>query len=204
MGNNHKPNIVAFITSRSASTRLPDKALLDIHGRPMLVRVFDAVRESKFIDKVVVATVEGDDKIINLCKEYSIDYYAGKENDIVDRIYQAAKQFEAGIIVRVWGDQPLIYPDGIDEVIQDYHEDKVEYVCRIQPGQSVAVLGYKTLEDCWHGIKLSYWREQFHKYMLESNNYSAMILPYLDKTNYTVDTQYDLDRAREVWLKLNR
>ena len=48
-------SFTAIIPARYASTRLPGKPLLDIHGKPMVVHVMERARESG-ASRVIVAT----------------------------------------------------------------------------------------------------------------------------------------------------
>lgn len=123
-----KPKIVCIIQARTGSTRLPDKILRDLEGKPMLLRVVDRVLESKLVDKVVVATTinSKDDRVVELVKKYHprVSVMRGSEEDVLDRYYQAARQAGADIVVRVTSDNPLIDPDVIDKNIGELLADK--------------------------------------------------------------------------------
>jgi spore coat polysaccharide biosynthesis protein SpsF len=101
------------------SSRLPDKVMLDLGGRSMLVRVIDRVRMAKTIDRVMVATTSGadEDPIADLCAKQGIDCYRGSLQDVLDRYYQAARMGGADIVVRITADCPLIDPGLIDETV---------------------------------------------------------------------------------------
>ena len=89
--------IVAIVQARMGSTRLPGKALKDIHGRTMLARVVRRALRSALIDKLVVATTEkkADDVIVSECDSLGISCFRGSEDDVLDRYYQAARAFSA-------------------------------------------------------------------------------------------------------------
>ncbi|MBL8482182.1 MAG: 3-deoxy-manno-octulosonate cytidylyltransferase [Rhodocyclaceae bacterium] len=111
-------NFHAVIPARMASTRLPDKPLADICGRPMVVRVADRVAESGAAD-CVVATDHPD--IVAACARYGYralltraDHPSG-----TDRLAEVVAQCGWGdeeIVVNVQGDEPLIDPALIDGV----------------------------------------------------------------------------------------
>ncbi len=79
------------------SSRLPGKVLLDLAGQPMLRRVVERTRRAKTIDQVVVATTSepSDDPVVELCAKLGYACYRGSLYDVLDRYYQAARQFEA-------------------------------------------------------------------------------------------------------------
>lgn len=62
--------VLGVIPARYGSTRLPGKPLLDICGKPMLVRVYERVASVEKLDEVVVAT--DDERIFNLCQTEKI------------------------------------------------------------------------------------------------------------------------------------
>lgn len=109
--------ITAIIPARYASTRLEGKALLDIAGKPMIQHVYERTKKAKLISDVIIAT--DDKRIFDAVKGFngkvvmtSPDHKTG-----TDRIAEAANNTTADIIVNVQGDEPLIEPDMIDEVV---------------------------------------------------------------------------------------
>ena len=120
-------------------------ALLD--EKPMLHHIIYRTGKANLIDKVVVATVDGDEYIPKFCSRNKIRWYCGNENDILDRIYRGAQLYEADIIVRVWGDAPLVDPEIIDKTICHHFQTKADYTYSINhpKGQNVAVVSISAL-----------------------------------------------------------
>ncbi|MBE3141048.1 MAG: NTP transferase domain-containing protein [Planctomycetes bacterium] len=108
---------VAIITARWQSTRLPGKMLADINGKPMLQWVVDQCRKSK-VDEVVVATTLSSWPIIDYCYAHDILFTIGDEEDIVSRLYNAGVAAQADVIIRVWGDSPMVAPSIINELLE--------------------------------------------------------------------------------------
>jgi 3-deoxy-manno-octulosonate cytidylyltransferase (CMP-KDO synthetase) len=110
----------ALIPARRASSRLPDKALLDIAGLPMVIRVARQAMKSQ-ARAVVVATDDADiERVCGLhgvpCVMTSAHHPSGS-----DRLAQACEVLNLGeqeLVVNVQGDEPLISPDLIDAVAQ--------------------------------------------------------------------------------------
>jgi len=124
MINKGKNIIVGIIPARWGSTRLPGKPLLDIKGKPMIQRVYEQAKKSKLLDKVIVAT---DDKrifdcVINFNGEAVMTLKKHKSG--TDRIYEAAKNLKADIIVNIQGDEPFIPPGNIDAAIEPLLKEK--------------------------------------------------------------------------------
>lgn len=122
MKSNEKSPVIAIIQARMGSSRLPGKVLLDLEGKPMLIRVVERTRLSESIDGVVVATTSepADDPIANLCRQCGIDFFRGDMYDVLDRYYQTARQFGAQTIVRITADCPLIDPQVVDRTVDAF------------------------------------------------------------------------------------
>jgi len=107
-----------LIPARLASTRLPDKPLADIGGKPMVVRVAERARQSQ-ASRVVVAADHP--SIVQGCQEHGVEAVLTKASHASgsDRLAEACEllglQGDA-TVVNVQGDEPLIDPALIDAV----------------------------------------------------------------------------------------
>jgi 3-deoxy-manno-octulosonate cytidylyltransferase (CMP-KDO synthetase) len=108
---------VAIIPARLESSRLPNKALADILGLPMIVHVFKRCLLAKTLDEVYVATD-------NIKIKDAVESHGGKvimtsvkHETGTDRIAEAAQNIKADIIVNVQGDEALVNPEYIDKVV---------------------------------------------------------------------------------------
>ena len=115
-----KHRTIAIIQARMSSTRLPGKVLRDIAGEPMLARVIERAKRAKLVDEVVLATTTdpSDDPVAEFCAERGYNFTRGSLNDVLDRYYQAAKEYKAEVIVRLTADCPVLDPDVVDQTIQ--------------------------------------------------------------------------------------
>ena len=102
--------IVAIIQARMNSSRLPGKIMLTVCGKPLLLHQIERMKNSKTIDKIVIATsVKKEDDIIKkFCDTNDIMCVRGSENDLLSRYKMAADATQADIIVRLTSDTPLI------------------------------------------------------------------------------------------------
>ncbi len=89
--------VVAIIQARMGANRLPGKPLMLIKGKPMLWHLIERLRRSKLVDKIIVATTVNpkDKAIVDFADRYSIPVMRGKEEDVLDRFYEAAKKVNA-------------------------------------------------------------------------------------------------------------
>jgi 3-deoxy-manno-octulosonate cytidylyltransferase (CMP-KDO synthetase) len=116
---------LVLIPARNASTRLPGKPLLDLGGKPMVVRVAERARAAG-ATAVYVATDHED--ILAAAERHGVaalmtraDHASG-----TDRLAEAAAQLGCGdeqVIVNVQGDEPLIDPRLVRRVADDLEAD---------------------------------------------------------------------------------
>jgi len=104
------PSTVAIIPARYGSTRLPGKALADIAGRPMVWHVAERARRARGIARVIVATddVRISDAVADTGVEVALtraDHPSG-----TDRLAEVARGLDAGVLINVQGDLPLLDP----------------------------------------------------------------------------------------------
>ena len=100
--------VAAIIQARYGSSRLPGKILMDLCGKPVLQRVIERVRRSKYVNEVFVVTSIGRENlpVLRLCADLGVRVFAGAEDDVLDRYYQLAKLVKPDYIVRVTADCP--------------------------------------------------------------------------------------------------
>ncbi|MBS5480342.1 MAG: 3-deoxy-manno-octulosonate cytidylyltransferase [Clostridiales bacterium] len=108
---------IAVIPARYNSSRFRGKPLADLCGRPMLWWVYHQVRRAKGIDEVIVAT--DDERILDACRQYEIPcrMTAETHRTSTERLYEVARAVPAQVYVCVNGDEPLIDPALVEQVI---------------------------------------------------------------------------------------
>jgi len=109
------------IPARYASSRLPGKPLLEIHGRPMILRVVDQARKVQGFDDLCVAT--DDKRIAEVCRDENVDVVLTRSDHPsgTDRLSEVARIKGWGsddIIVNIQGDEPLLPAQLVQQVAQ--------------------------------------------------------------------------------------
>lgn len=99
------------IPARFSSSRLPGKPLLEIHGRPMVLRVVDQARKVNGFDDICVAT--DDDRIAEVCQHAKVDVVMTSKDHPsgTDRLSEVARirgWDRQDVVVNVQGDEPLV------------------------------------------------------------------------------------------------
>ncbi|MCK5081740.1 MAG: 3-deoxy-manno-octulosonate cytidylyltransferase, partial [Candidatus Omnitrophica bacterium] len=109
--------IIGIIPSRLKSLRLPNKALLDIEGLPMIVHVFKRAQLCSGLDDVIVAT-DSKEIVDVVCEHGGKAVMTSPEHQTgSDRIAEVARNLDADIIVNIQGDEALLDPGHIDQTV---------------------------------------------------------------------------------------
>ncbi len=116
------PRVVLIIQARMGSTRLPGKSMMDLAGAPLVGRILERVKRCTKLDDIVLAIpdTEKDRVLVGLGESYGIKVFAGSENDLVERYYQAALWSKAEIVGRLPADNATPEPAEIDRRV-DLH-----------------------------------------------------------------------------------
>ncbi len=141
-GSNPKQIVVAVIPARFASTRLPGKLLLELGGRPMILRTVEQTSKAELIDRVIVAT--DDIRILQVVHDAGFEAImtAPGHRSGSDRVAEVAAGLPKGtIVVNVQGDEPLISPDTIDRAIDALLQDPdADIATTCEPVMSISEL----------------------------------------------------------------
>ena len=187
------------------SSRLPGKVLMNVEGTSMIKFMYDRVKQSKLVDKIILATTinEIDNPVFDLCKKENILCFRGSENDVLDRYYKAALPYNPQIIVRLTADCPLIDPKLIDKTINLFIENKVDYASNTVPpdikkfpdGSDVEVFSFENLKKSWINSKDPKEREHVTFYFWKSNNNftTALLENKYNWGKYRITIDYEED-----------
>lgn len=133
---------LVVIPARYKSSRLPGKPLVQIAGKPMLLRTVERCYEVMAPEKVLVAT--DDPRIAALCEENGIRYEMTADHPTgTDRVAEIASRVPAQTYINVQGDEPVFNPDDLKLLSETARQD---------PSQTY--IGYCDMpEEQWHDTK---------------------------------------------------
>lgn len=167
-------SIVTVIQARMGSSRLPNKVMLSLCGKPLLLRMVERVRKAKLSGTIVIATSTNkkDDPIEELCYKEKLNCFRGHPTDLLDRHYCAAKKFNADAVAKIPSDCPLVDPKTIDLVYKYFLDNYFDFVSNLHPatfpdGNDVEIMSFKTLETAWKEASKDFEREHTTPYIWE-------------------------------------
>ncbi len=122
--------ILGFITVRSDSSRLPNKALLPIRGRKVIEHVIDRAKSIRGLDGVVLCTSARpeDDVLEEIARPEGILCFRGSLEDKLDRWRGAAEKFGADYIITLDGDDPFFGPELIEQEIVQIQAEQPDFL----------------------------------------------------------------------------
>ena len=119
--------IIGVIPARYKSSRFPGKPLVDICGKPMIWWVYQQSKKVSEFDQVYVAT--DDERIYQTCKDLDMEVImtSDKHETGSDRVAEVATKVDGDLFVNIQGDEPVIRPEMIQQVISIFLEDDSVY-----------------------------------------------------------------------------
>lgn len=197
-----------IVQARTGSTRLPNKVLKSILGVPVLIRQLDRISQAKLFDEIVVATTrkKEDDIIINLCNDFGYNTFRGSTDNLLDRHYKAAKDYEADVVVKIPSDCPLIDPAIIDKTLYYYFEnyEKYDYVSNLHPqsypdGNDVEVIPFDVLHYAWRFAEKNYELEHTTPFIWDKpDKFKIGNVEWKDGLNYSMTHRFTLDYEKDL------
>jgi len=209
--------IVATIEARINSSRLPGKTMMKIVGKPMLELMIERVKNSKMLEEIIIATAVNPENqpIEDLAKKMKIKCFRGSEDDVLERVLNAAKKYNADIIVELWGDSPLTDGFLIDDLVNYYLKNNFDCIGTTFPnfkktfpiGLSVLIFSTKILEEVSQITNDPIDRENVSNYIYEHpEKYKIAPFPCPKELNFpnlrlTVDEEKDFQLIKIIFEK---
>jgi spore coat polysaccharide biosynthesis protein SpsF len=124
---------VAVIQARMGSSRLPGKVMLPLAGDHALTHHITRIQATETVDETVVATSTGvqDDIVARYAKRGGAKVYRGSEENVLGRMYEAARQRDADIVIRVTADCPLVSAEQTDYAVRKILDEGFDNVSSI-------------------------------------------------------------------------
>lgn len=199
-------SIGIIIQARMGSTRLPGKVLKKLGDKNLLEYIISRLLLLNKDIKIVIATsdLKKDDEIENFCKIHNISYFRGSEQNVLERYYLCAQEYDFEHIIRLTGDNPFIDIEELDNLIDLHLDSKSDYsrsFAVLPKGVGSEIFSFKALEQSYkYGDKENH-KEHVNEYIEE--NEEKFKIAELEVTqdknrleiSLTVDTPDDYKKA---------
>ena len=211
MNPNFKIDII--IQARLGSKRLPNKVLADLNGKSMFEFLIERLKKSTQVNNIFLATTTNriDDLLVSNAKFLGLGVVRGSEDDVLSRFYDTSKKSNADAFIRVTGDCPFLDNYLLEDLINEFIAQKVDYLSNCNPptlpdGLDLEIFNRRALEMANKNCKDKGQREHVTPWMRESKELLRGSLLYTkDMSNYrlTVDEPEDLILIREILSRFN-
>ena len=209
--------IGVVLSARTASNRLPAKALLSINGIPMIKFLIDRLKNESLKGKFIFATTTNptDDYLSKYVSSLAIDVYRGSENDLVKRYLNVAKKYSLDFIVRVTGDCPFVdfcsLNYCLEQVNLDKHFDLWTTKNTFPTGIDYELINTKSLSSSWPKMNI-FEKEHLTLYFYENkslcnfkiNDFKPPLNWSKTQETFTVDTFQDYVKVLNIVDELGR
>lgn len=206
-----KNEIIVFVTVRTASTRLPNKALLKINNTPILILLINRITAIKNLRILVCTTTEkSDDHLTKLLESEKIEVFRGNNEDILNRLYSAAIYLKTDQFIVVEGDDLFCDTELIEKTWNSLLNTDFEFISWIDLPFGSTPVGIKT-----NKLKTLIERKKSHntetgwiKFILDSALFSNLILKHPNQLLHrpdirlTIDYIEDYELANKLYKKL--
>lgn len=163
--NNSPLKIIAMIPARYAATRFPGKLMQDLNGKPVILRTYEAAKNTGLFEEVYVVT---DSEVIysEISNNGGNAIMSKKEHECgSDRIAEAVEEMDVDIVVNVQGDEPMIDKESLEKVLEVFRgkdADKIDLASLKAP-----IKDWKDVENPNH-VKVVTNKEDFALYFSRS------------------------------------
>lgn len=208
--------IIASVEARMSSSRLPGKMMMDIEGKPAIIRVLDRLKMVKQLDDIILATTvnPADDVLAEVADVAGYKVYRGSENDVLRRVVDAQQTLNSDVVVEICGDCPLIDPAIIEDAVETFLRSGCDIAAvgkkeSYPQGLEVQVFSLKALLDIANNIKDPAVREHVSLYFFENPEiYTISYIQAPDEhfapdLRLLLDYEEDLQLIREVYASLS-
>ena len=116
-----------MLQARLDSTRLPEKSLLPLGGRPLIFRVMEALRLIPCDARILACPQDSISAFAPLAKEADFALVAGPKEDVLARYCLAIRRCYADRIIRVTGDNPFVFIDAAQTINREAYARAADY-----------------------------------------------------------------------------
>jgi spore coat polysaccharide biosynthesis protein SpsF len=201
---------LVILQARMSSSRLTGKVMMKINEQPMIYWQIQRILESKNVNQLVVVTSDQstDDPLVDFLQQNAVDVHRGSLNNVLSRFHEVNMKYSSDAFIRLTGDCPLVMPDLIDKMVEQFYEQDVDYLSNtliptFPDGLDIEVLkhgvlekladfqlGESELEHVTYGV---YKRPEIFKLSNFLNEFDR------SQDRWTVDYLEDLNFVREIF-----
>lgn len=205
--NNMERKVVAIVQARMGSVRFPGKSLALLNGFRLIDWICRRTKQAKLVDELVVATPDGpkDYSLAQHLEKEQVTVFRGSEDDVLSRMYEAARNANATHIVRICADNPLIDSAEIDHLIDFYFDNACDYAYNHIPrknnypdGLGAEIVSFETFGYIHNKASEEAHREHCMSYIWDNpENFTIGTFDPIDPQLHRPELKFDIDTTKD-------
>jgi spore coat polysaccharide biosynthesis protein SpsF len=201
------------LQARLDSTRLPGKSLLPLNGKPLLLRVMEALNRVPSELRVLACTEDSIATFAPLAAEAGFEIFEGSRDDVLKRYCDVLRKFNIQHLIRATGDNPFVFADAaasINAEAMALGADYAGYASGLPFGAGVEAVSADALFRAESEAVSEYEHEHVCPYLYGHPEKFLLHRPLAPlrwqgrELRITVDTQEDYERAQSLYAELDR
>ena len=201
---------IAVIEARLFATRLPGKVMMPLAGIPILQHVVERVKKAQLVDKIIVATTSNNEDLVieNLCAKLGIEVYRGSNDNVMERVLNATKDYKNSLLIQITADNPFIEAEIIDQIINASKNEKYDYICNHLPrnvpiGCEIRAYKRNSLDAINHKNLSFYHKSNITSIFYENPTKYNIFNIVTEKKYFSPDLRLTVDEPRDYFLASN-
>ena len=194
------------LQARLASTRLPEKALLPLGGKPLLSAAMRTLKTVACDAHILACTPDSEPFFAPIAEEAGFMIMSGSEQDVLGRFCDAVRRFGIHRVLRATGDNPFLFADAAAATIGESEASGADYCSYsgMPHGSGIEVVLARALLRAERETSDPFDREHVCPYLYKNGESFLLHRPLAPKpwvapqVRLTVDTEEDYRRARTL------
>jgi spore coat polysaccharide biosynthesis protein SpsF len=202
------------LQARLDSARLPEKSLLLLDGKPLVLRVMESLNHIGADLKILACPEDSFASFAPLAAQAGFQIHSGPKEDVLERYCQVIRRFSIKRVIRATGDNPFVFPDAAKAINDEAVSLNADYAgyFGLPIGAGVESVSAAALLQAASLDASPYEREHVCPYLYNHPELFRLhrpLAPAIWQDNaertirLTVDTREDFDRAQKLYAALN-
>ena len=204
--------LAVILQARIDSSRLPGKSLLPMGGKPLILRVMEALNRVPADLRVLACPEDSAEAFRPLADEANFTLFTGPKDDVLERYCLAVRQFGIRQVIRATGDNPFVFTDAAAAITAEAHALGADYAgySGLPYGAGVEAISAEALFRTKAEAVSPYDREHVCPYIYTHPAQFSLHRPLAPlrwqnpDIRLTVDTQEDYEHAQALYAALDR
>jgi spore coat polysaccharide biosynthesis protein SpsF len=187
------------------------KILKDLNGKTVIERVIERAKQIRGLSEIILCTSpnQNDKPLIDIAKKNNIPYFLGHEDDVFQRLYDAATTYTLDYYLGITADNPLFSIQYSNQIIDIINKEKYDYIRVEGLPLGTATYGINTLAAATVcKVKTVVDTEIWGELINRPEIFNVFIIRVEDKLNrpdlrLTLDYQEDYDLLQHLYTTLS-